>query len=119
MWHLPAPRLAEAFRYPEDAGAAAAAGVAVPSFWEFYAQVIIPVIIWGCGTALGELPPYLVSYSAAKAGEVPLPPRPLHPSSDAGECARPLRCRSGFRGRGAPTAARLRRADLAGGEESG
>ena len=27
------------------------------------------VIVWGVGTALGELPPYLVAYSHAKAGE--------------------------------------------------
>lgn len=68
MWHLPAPRLAEAFRYPDDA---TGPGVGeVPTFWAFYGQIIVPVIIWGCGTALGELPPYLVSYSAAKAGEV-------------------------------------------------
>jgi hypothetical protein len=68
MWHLPAPRLAEAFRYPDDK--LSSGGNEVPTFWAFYGEVIVPVIIWGCGTALGELPPYLVSYSAAKAGEV-------------------------------------------------
>lgn len=67
MWHLPAPRLAEAFRYPDDK--LSSGGNEVPTFWAFYGEVIVPVIIWGCGTALGELPPYLVSYSAAKAGE--------------------------------------------------
>lgn len=25
-------------------------------------------MLWGAGTALGEVPPYLISYSAAKAG---------------------------------------------------
>ena len=28
------------------------------------------VIVWGVGTALGELPPYLVAYSHAKAGDI-------------------------------------------------
>lgn len=33
------------------------------------AQVIITAMLWGAGTALGEVPPYLLSYSAAVAGK--------------------------------------------------
>ena len=31
-------------------------------------QVVLTAILWGAGTALGEVPPYLLSYSAAAAG---------------------------------------------------
>jgi len=40
-----------------------------PSFWILFFDLLFPIIIWGVGTALGELPPYLVAYSHAKAGE--------------------------------------------------
>lgn len=32
-------------------------------------QVVITSMLWGVGTAIGEVPPYLISYSAAKAGQ--------------------------------------------------
>ncbi len=31
-------------------------------------QVAATSVLWGCGTAIGEVPPYAVSYHAAKAG---------------------------------------------------
>jgi len=33
------------------------------------AKVILPFWLWGIGTAIGEVPPYALSYAAAKAGE--------------------------------------------------
>lgn len=33
------------------------------------AQVVLTAILWGAGTALGEVPPYLISYSGAAAGK--------------------------------------------------
>lgn len=32
------------------------------------AQVALTAILWGCGTAVGEVPPYFLSYKAASAG---------------------------------------------------
>jgi hypothetical protein len=32
-------------------------------------QVAITAMLWGAGTAMGEVPPYFISYSAAKAGK--------------------------------------------------
>lgn len=32
-------------------------------------QVAVTAMLWGAGTAIGEIPPYLISYSAAMAGE--------------------------------------------------
>ena len=34
-----------------------------------YRQVMFTAMIWGVGTALGEIPPYVISYSAAMAGK--------------------------------------------------
>ena len=34
----------------------------------------IQIVVWGIGTALGELPPYLVSFSASVSGEKVLLP---------------------------------------------
>lgn len=31
-------------------------------------QVSLTAILWGCGTAVGEVPPYFLSYKAASAG---------------------------------------------------
>jgi hypothetical protein len=31
-------------------------------------QVALTAILWGCGTAVGEVPPYFLSYQAAAAG---------------------------------------------------
>ena len=38
------------------------------SFFEIYLAVALPCMLWGAGTAIGEVPPYLVSYAAAEAG---------------------------------------------------
>ena len=38
-------------------------------YWELYRKVVAACILWGAGTALGEIPPYALCYSAALAGE--------------------------------------------------
>eukprot|EP00008_Paramoeba_atlantica_P010671 CAMPEP_0201477244 /NCGR_PEP_ID=MMETSP0151_2-20130828/2303_1 /ASSEMBLY_ACC=CAM_ASM_000257 /TAXON_ID=200890 /ORGANISM="Paramoeba atlantica, Strain 621/1 / CCAP 1560/9" /LENGTH=277 /DNA_ID=CAMNT_0047857891 /DNA_START=370 /DNA_END=1203 /DNA_ORIENTATION=- len=40
------------------------------TFFEIWLRVIVPCLLWGAGTAIGEIPPYLLSYTAAEAGEV-------------------------------------------------
>ena len=37
-------------------------------FWALYRKVILACVLWGFGTALGEIPPYALCYSAALAG---------------------------------------------------
>ncbi|KAL8426499.1 hypothetical protein Efla_007134 [Eimeria flavescens] len=50
------------------AAAAAAAGArGSPSFLDRLAKTLPFALLWGLGTALGELPPYAASYAAAKA----------------------------------------------------
>lgn len=39
-----------------------------PSFLSILVKVLPSAILWGIGTAVGEIPPYLLSYQAAKAG---------------------------------------------------
>lgn len=31
-------------------------------------KVALTAMLWGCGTAIGEVPPYFLSYKAASAG---------------------------------------------------
>lgn len=57
----------EGFHCGEDAGLAAAGGFI--SFWDIYKKVVATAVLWGAGTALGEVPPYALSYHAAKAGK--------------------------------------------------
>jgi vacuole membrane protein 1 len=38
------------------------------SYWSMVVKSLYPAVIWGLGTALGELPPYATSYAARKAG---------------------------------------------------
>jgi membrane protein YqaA with SNARE-associated domain len=38
-------------------------------FLVVYLKILPTAILWGIGTAFGEIPPYLLSYQAAKAGE--------------------------------------------------
>lgn len=38
------------------------------SFGDLFVKVMPAALLWGAGTALGEVPPYAISYSAAKAG---------------------------------------------------
>mmetsp|Transcript_6294 Transcript_6294/g.12358 ORF Transcript_6294/g.12358 Transcript_6294/m.12358 type:complete len:437 (+) Transcript_6294:113-1423(+) len=37
-------------------------------FWQVFLHSLPAGILWGIGTAIGEIPPYLLSYQAAKAG---------------------------------------------------
>ena len=41
----------------------------VVGFWQVFVQALPSSIIWGIGTAIGEIPPYLLSYQASKAGK--------------------------------------------------
>jgi len=38
------------------------------SFWQIYRKVWLTAVLWGAGTAVGEVPPYFLSYQAAVAG---------------------------------------------------
>ncbi|GFR43389.1 hypothetical protein Agub_g4464 [Astrephomene gubernaculifera] len=38
------------------------------TFGDLVAKVIVTAVLWGIGTAIGEIPPYWLSYSAAVAG---------------------------------------------------
>jgi hypothetical protein len=38
-------------------------------FWPTLLKVLPTAVLWGVGTAAGEIPPYLVSYHAARAGK--------------------------------------------------
>ena len=38
-------------------------------YWEVFLQALPAGILWGIGTAIGEIPPYLLSYQAAKAAQ--------------------------------------------------
>lgn len=40
----------------------------VASFGDVYCKVLPAAVLWGAGTALGEVPPYAVSYQATKLG---------------------------------------------------
>mmetsp|Transcript_2335 Transcript_2335/g.5234 ORF Transcript_2335/g.5234 Transcript_2335/m.5234 type:complete len:435 (+) Transcript_2335:584-1888(+) len=39
------------------------------SFLNIYKKVVVTAMLWGAGTAIGEVPPYLISLSAALAGQ--------------------------------------------------
>lgn len=43
--------------------------LASDSVWSTYSQIYYEVFFWGLGTAIGELPPYFLSRTAALAGE--------------------------------------------------
>eukprot|EP00879_Flechtneria_rotunda_P014530 GHRR01015185.1.p1 GENE.GHRR01015185.1~~GHRR01015185.1.p1 ORF type:complete len:285 (+),score=76.87 GHRR01015185.1:269-1123(+) len=38
------------------------------TYWQIFRKVALTAILWGCGTAVGEVPPYFLSYKAAAAG---------------------------------------------------
>jgi len=39
------------------------------TFWNIFLKVTVPCMLWGFGTAVGELPPYLVSKAARTSGK--------------------------------------------------
>jgi vacuole membrane protein 1 len=39
------------------------------TFFQIWLRVVLPCMLWGAGTAIGEIPPYLLSYAAAEAGQ--------------------------------------------------
>jgi vacuole membrane protein 1 len=40
------------------------------TFWGMFWKIYLPCLLWGAGTAIGEIPPYSVTYAARLAGEV-------------------------------------------------
>jgi len=48
-------------------GSSGASGGGV-SFWQLFRKVALTGMLWGAGTAIGEIPPYFLSYQAAAAG---------------------------------------------------
>lgn len=65
MWFNPAmPQYQLAFDCQEDPKGDA------PSFVSMWLKVVPAALIWGIGTAIGEIPPYQVSFMAAAAGQV-------------------------------------------------
>ncbi|PSC74979.1 Vacuole membrane 1 [Micractinium conductrix] len=56
----------EGFHCGDDADEAAAGSI---SFFAIYKKVIGTAVLWGAGTALGEVPPYALAYHTAKAGK--------------------------------------------------
>jgi membrane protein YqaA with SNARE-associated domain len=61
------------FVCPDGTTAAAASGVAASgaavSFGQVLLKVLLPCMLWGAGTAIGEIPPYAISRAARLAGE--------------------------------------------------
>ena len=53
---------------PDNINGNLAAAAAV-SFLSILLKVLPTAMLWGAGTAIGEIPPYLLSFQAAKAGE--------------------------------------------------
>lgn len=53
---------------PDDDTIAAADALPTVRLWEIFGRVALPCLLWGAGTAIGEVPPYLVSRAAAEAG---------------------------------------------------
>ncbi|KAG1656177.1 hypothetical protein FOA52_008716 [Chlamydomonas sp. UWO 241] len=41
----------------------------VPTFGDMFQKVALTSMLWGVGTAIGEVPPYLLSYQTAAAGK--------------------------------------------------
>lgn len=50
-------------------GAVAVGGAAAASFTQVLLKVALPAMLWGAGTAIGEIPPYAISRAARLAGE--------------------------------------------------
>ena len=44
-------------------------GRPAPIFSDFFLKTYLACFLWGCGTALGEIPPYFMSYHAQLAGK--------------------------------------------------
>jgi len=44
-------------------------GIDSVPFFEVFQKVFFPCFLWGTGTAIGEIPPYLVSYATSLAGQ--------------------------------------------------
>lgn len=39
------------------------------TFWQILGKITRPSILWGLGTAIGEMPPYFIARAARQAGE--------------------------------------------------
>lgn len=56
------------FRATDFSCAAASTSTSV-SFWQIAAKALVPAMLWGAGTAIGEIPPYAISYAVSKGGK--------------------------------------------------
>ena len=54
-----------AFRRSLDIPCEVHADAPMPTWFEMYSKIFAATLIWGIGTALGEIPPYQFSYMAA------------------------------------------------------
>jgi vacuole membrane protein 1 len=52
----------------DGGGAGPASELLAPGFFAILLKVLPTAVLWGAGTAIGEVPPYVLSYQAAKAG---------------------------------------------------
>ncbi|KAH9124054.1 hypothetical protein LEN26_009785 [Aphanomyces euteiches] len=43
-------------------------GTETVAFWSIFLKVSVASMLWGAGTAMGEIPPYAISYAASVAG---------------------------------------------------
>lgn len=60
----------EPFHCNEKAGSGTSIGGAADvGFWAVYSKVIFTAMLWGAGTAVGEVPPYFVSFAASQSGQ--------------------------------------------------
>jgi hypothetical protein len=60
---------AEGFHCGNGGGGGGGGGNGDVPFLAVLLKVLPTAVLWGAGTAVGEVPPYLLSYKAAKAGE--------------------------------------------------
>lgn len=58
------------FEDPKFVCPAASADAMPVSFLGIFFKVFWPALLWGAGTACGEIPPYAIAYAASKAGEM-------------------------------------------------
>ncbi|KAK5966321.1 Ectopic P granules protein 3, partial [Trichostrongylus colubriformis] len=68
--NFPEPPYPDSIVCPSKGTEAAATSIAV-SLWQIVAKVRVESLLWGAGTALGELPPYFMARAARLSGEEP------------------------------------------------
>jgi len=59
-------------------------GAEPPEYWNIVKKVMVTCVVWGSGTAIGEIPPYAISFQAAKAGKANSEMEELIEETDSG-----------------------------------